>query len=145
MSSSFSIGGNSRERIEIQVVGYERNPVGEYFDDNWLRVSVSVVAGAFSGKYDAAFLTEELVSFQKQLSELYRSLSGVARFSTMEEQLSLLLQGNGRGEILLKGTATDLPGTGNSLVFELTLDQTHLQKTLAELSLVTESFPVRAG
>ncbi|MES2353110.1 MAG: hypothetical protein V4568_01710 [Pseudomonadota bacterium] len=143
--SSFSIGSNSRERIEVQVVGYKRNPVGEYFDDNWLRVRVLVVSGAFSGKYDAAFLTEELVSFHNQLIELYRSLNGIAKFSTMEEQLSLLLHGNGRGEILLKGTAIDIPGTGNRLVFELTLDQTQLQKTLAELSLVTESFPVRAS
>lgn len=142
---SFSIGGEGRERVEVQVIGYERSPVAEYFDDNWLRVQVSVFAGAFSGRYDAAFLTEELEGFRKQLDELYRTLKGTAKFSTMEEQLSLLLSGDGLGEILLQGTATDIPGTGNSLMFEIALDQTHLHKSLIELKHVTESFPVRAG
>jgi hypothetical protein len=142
---SFSIGGSSREQIEVEVIGYERSPVGEYYDDNWLRVRVSVVAGAFSGKYDAAFLTGELESFRKELDELYRTLKGTAKFSTMEDQLSLLFCGNGLGGILLKGAATDIAGIGNSLVFEIILDQTHLHNTLTELNLVTERFPVRAG
>ena len=33
---TFSFGQSERERIEVEVFGYERQPVGEYWDDNWL-------------------------------------------------------------------------------------------------------------
>ena len=68
--AAFAIGGTTRERIEVEVFGYERAPVGEYHDDNWLRVRVSVQAGAFSASYEAAFLTEELARFRGQFETL---------------------------------------------------------------------------
>ena len=120
--AAFALGGTARDRIEVAVLGYERAPVGEYDDDNWLRVRITVHAGAFSGSYDAAFLTEELVRFRGQLEALYSSLRGEAEFTTLEEQLSLRLTGNGRGEVLLRGAAMDIAGTGNRLEFQLTVN-----------------------
>lgn len=143
--ASFSIGGTSRERVEIEVQGYERSPVGNYHDDNWLRVRISVSVGAFSGAYDAAFLTDELQSFRLQLENLYRSLGGTAKFTTLEEQLSLRFSGNGHGEILVQGVAADAPGSDNQLNFELAIDQTYLQATIQELQNVTDLFPIRAS
>jgi len=143
--TSFSIGGATRERVEVEVQGYERNPTGDDHDDNWLTVRVCVAVGAFSGTYSAAFLTDELQSFQVQLAELYRTLSGVAEFSTLEEQLSLQLSGNGRGEILLKGVATDFAGMGNKLLFHLAIDQTYLQTTIQEIQTVIDLFPKRVS
>ena len=93
----------------------------------------------------AAFLTGELVAFRDQLETLYRSLKGEAEFSTMEGQLSLSVSGNGRGEILVRGVALDAPGIGNRLEFQLELDQTYVQRTVAELSHVIAAFPVRNG
>ena len=139
----FSLGGNQHERIEVEVFGYERAPVGDYYDDNWLRVRVSVSAGAFSGSYDASFLTGELFGFHDQLKTLYSTLRGEAVFSTLEEQLSLDLRGDGRGEIIVRGIAIDVLGDGNRLEFDLTLDQTYLQGTLEELRRILEVFPVR--
>jgi hypothetical protein len=141
--ASFFIGGLERQRIEVTVRGYERAPTGDYHDDNWLRVRVSVSAGGFTGRYDAAFLTAELVSFRDALRNLYSSLNGHAEFATLEEQLHLLLSGNGRGEVSLEGIAMD--EAGNRLEFGLKLDQTHLQSTLKELDEVILRFPVRAG
>jgi hypothetical protein len=143
--ATFALGGAARERIEVAVLGYERARVGEYHDDNWLRVRITVHAGAFSGSYDAAFLTEELVQFQTQIETLHASLRGEAQFATLEEQLSLRLTGNGRGEVLLRGVAIDIAGTGNRLEFHLTLDQTHLHRALDELRQVTDRYPIRAG
>jgi hypothetical protein len=90
---------------------YERAPVGEYYDDNWVRAEVFVSVGAFKGKYTAAFLTSDFVGFREELQVLHQSLSGQATFSTLEEQLSLKLSGNGRGGISLAGVAVDAPGT----------------------------------
>ena len=53
--------------------------------------------------------------------------------------------GDGRGHIALKGLATDAPGTGNRLEFELALDQTYLPSAIGELDEIVRSFPVRAG
>jgi hypothetical protein len=142
---SFAFGGEERERVEVEAHGYERAPTGEYYDDNWLRSSVSIAAGAFSGKFDAAFLTAEFLGFREQLQALYESLAGTARFETLEEQLSLVLVGDGRGGVLLKGIAVDVLGTGNRLEFELALDQSYLHSALEGLNDIVTRFPVRAG
>lgn len=140
---SFSLGGSDREKVIVTVVGYERAVTGDYHDDNWVAVVVEVVAGAFSGKFNAAFLTVDFVSFLAQLRDLYDSLKGEAIFSTLEEQLSIRVTGNGRGGIVVEGEALDQPGIGNKLVFELVLDQTNLLPALRELDEIVSLFPVR--
>jgi len=140
---SVAFGGQEHERVEISVHGYERPPRGEYFDDNWLRVGVSIHAGAFSGGFGAAFLTAELESFHEQLSSLHETLKGEARFQTLEEQLSLVLKGNGLGHIELAGEALDQPGIGSRLCFTISLDQSHLRSSLESLRAVLATFPVR--
>ena len=67
---SFAFGGEKYERLEIVVQGYERAATGEFSDNNWLSVVVSIHCGAFRGKFSAAFLTSELDSFHEQLSSL---------------------------------------------------------------------------
>lgn len=140
---TFFFGGEDRERIQILVYGYERAPVGDYHDDNWLSVEVKVNAGAFNGKFQAAFLTEEIVSFLEELRILHSALRGKANFTTMEEQLSLTLEGNGLGHISLLGKTSDQPGIGNQLQFHLSLDQTQLQASLHSLEAVVNEYPVR--
>jgi hypothetical protein len=142
---AFSIGGSERERIEVIVLGYERPPSGEYYDDNWLNVQVCVSAGGFTGRFGASFQTAELIDFRNQLSSLYDTLKGEANFETMETQLALVVKGDGRGGMSLKGVASDQSGIGNCLEFNFDLDQTHVGKALRELNQVVEQFPVRAG
>ena len=142
---SVAFGGEERERVEVQVHGYERAPVGESYDDNWVNVSVSISVGAFAGKYDATFLASDFIGFRAGLQALHELLEGTASFSTIEHQLSLEFTGDGRGHIALKGLAIDASGTGNRLEFELALDQTCLPSALGELDEILRSFPVRAG
>jgi hypothetical protein len=143
--AAFSLGGSEHERVEVTVSGYERQPSGDYHDDNWLTVEVSLAVGGFRGRFQASFLTAELTEFRDQLAALNTSLKGEAKLVTMETQLLLSLSGNGRGGILLKGEAWDQPGIGNCLAFGLDIDQTHLANTLQELDAIIERFPVRAG
>ena len=140
---TFSFGGEDRERIKVLVYGYERAPVGDYHDDNWLSVEVQIDAGAFTGRFQAAFLTEELGSFLEELRILNSTLQGKASFTTMEEQLSLELEGNGLGHICLLGKPSDQPGIGNKLQFQLSLDKTQLQASLRSLEVVVNAYPVR--
>jgi hypothetical protein len=140
--STVSFGGERYERVAIEVSGYaypERT--GEYHDDNWLRVKVSVAAGSFRVSYDAMFQVAELEKFESQLSSLYKSPEQTAHFETLEGQLSLELSGNIRGAVTLRGIAEDQPGIGNRLHFSLTLDQTQVGSALQQLRDILNSLP----
>jgi hypothetical protein len=139
----FSFGHSEQERIEVQVLGYERAPVGEYYDDNWLKVEIRVRAGGFRGKASATIITGELTKFLSELRPLRQTLSGAAEFTTMEEQLSLRLAGDGKGHVELRGEVADQPGVGNRLQFTLQFDQSQLGASIGELEQVTLLFPER--
>jgi hypothetical protein len=141
--SEFSFGHPEQERIEMDVFGHERAPVGEYWDDNWLRVEIRVRAGGFRGKASAAIITSELRKFLLELRPLFETLSGTAEFATMEQQLSLRLIGDGKGHIELRGEIADQVGIGNRLHFTLQFDQSQLGASIRELERVTSQFPVR--
>ena len=142
---TFSFGQSQHERIEVEVLGYERQPAGEYHDDNWLTVQVRVCVGGFRGTVDGALITGEFVAFLAQLRSLHQSLSGTAEFTTLEGQLHLRLTGDGKGHIELVGEVSDQPGIGNRLHFTLHFDQSQLGSSIHELERVTSEFPVRAA
>jgi hypothetical protein len=141
----FSFGQSTEERIEVGVHGYERAPVGEYWDDNWLRVEIRVRAGGFRGKVAAAIMTSELIGFLSELGSLLQTLSGSAESETLEKQLSLRLAGDGKGHVELRGEVADQAGVGNRLHFALQFDQSQLRASICELERVVAEFPVRGG
>lgn len=139
----FSFGHSEQERIEIDVIRYERQRVSQYWDDNWLTVEITVQAGGFRGKASAAIITSELVDFLSELRPLFETLNGSANFKTIEEQLSLQLVGDGKGHIELRGEVADRVGVGNRLNFTLHFDQSQLGATIRQLEKVSSQFPVR--
>ncbi len=139
----FTLGGKEHERIEVDVAGYEREPVGEFYSDNLLPVTVSVKVGGFFGRFTAEFMSGDFSSFLTQLNDLYDTLSGTAEFNTIEGQLFLVAEGDGKGHIDVHGEARDGVGTGNQLLFELELDQTQLAKTIKELKNIVAEYPLR--
>ena len=141
---SFAIGTSKTETVALTVLSYERPPVGEFYDDNWLLCEVSVRAGAFSGKFQANFLTSELEELRQGLGTLHRELRGGYTFEPMEGQLILRVSCDNLGCIHIAGEAMDQAGIGHKLTFKLSLDQTYLAESLRELSDVVRAFPVRA-
>jgi hypothetical protein len=139
----FSFGHSEHERVEIDVLGYERSPVGEYYDDNWLTVKAVVHAGGFRGKINAAIFTHELADFLSKLRALYDKLYGVAEFTTMEGQILLRLTRDGLGHIEFHGELKDKAGIGNCLTFTLNLDQTMMLTSINELEKIAAKYPVR--
>jgi hypothetical protein len=138
-----AFGGAEHERLEIVVHGYERQAMGDYYDDNWLTVNVSIQAGSFQGRFQTAFLTAELEAFRDELRRLLETLKGEAVFHTLEEQLTLTLQGDGLGHIQVHGKAIDQAGIGNCLEFGIAIEQTQLQASLRALEAVVKEYPVR--
>ena len=142
---NFSFVQSDHEQIGVDVLAYERAPVGEYWDDNWLRVDIRVQAGGFRGKAFATIITSELTPFLSALRLLHETLSGSADFTTIEEQLALRLRGDGKGHIELRGEVADQAGVGNRLHFTLQLDQSQLGTSVRQLELVASQFPVRSA
>ncbi len=140
---SFSIGSSQVEGVLVTVHSYELDITGEYFDDNWVEVEVSVSTGAFSGHFKAAFLTEDFVRFHAAVQSLFETQKGEAIFSTLEDQLWLKVIGNGRGNIEVNGVAFDNAGVENELRFRFELDQTYLSETIRGLNDVITAFPIR--
>ena len=137
---SVSFGGIEQERLTISVTGYEGEPSDDYA---WMGVVVSISAGYFSGKFPASFVSQELAEFYRQGMILYETLKGSAEFSTLERQLGFILTSNSLGHIELKGEARDVAGTGNTLKFSLTFDQTQLRSSLAQLAELLSIYKVR--
>ncbi len=145
IKTKFSIGGNEHEKIEVELVCYEREPTGEYYDDNWVHGNVFISVGGFKGNYGAAFLTVEFSRFLDELQHLYKSLKGTAEFKTLEEQLYIKASGDGKGHISIEGEAVDAAGTGNRLNFNFEIDQTDLLSTIKQLKKLVKHYPVRGA
>jgi len=141
--SSIVIGFPKSDHIELSVLGYERPPSGEFYDDNWLSCTVAIQAGAFRGKFSANFLTSELSSLYTDLQRLYRDLRGQVLFEPLESQLELKFSCNSLGHIVVSGTAMDQAGIGNKLSFSASFDQTHLGELLSSFGQLVQTYPVR--
>lgn len=140
----FSFGHSEHERVEVEIIDYERSPVGNYWDDNWITVQIRVNAGGFRAKAHASFLTSEIRGFLSPLRDLCDSLDGAAEFTTLEGQLYLKMTGDGKGHIDLVGEVLDQAGIGNRLHFNLHFDQTQLRTSVRELENLIAAFPVRS-
>ena len=136
-------GGEKHERLEIAVIGYAYKKSGNYYDDNWLTVEISLHVGSFKGAFQAAFLTTELEKFRDELTALHATNKGQAEFHTLEGQLSLTLIGDGLGHIEIKGEALDQAGIGNRLSFVILIDQTQLESSARSLGAAISVYPVR--
>jgi hypothetical protein len=141
--NTFRIGGSSAEFVDVEIVGRSAPDATDYWDGNWLVSRVTVAAGGFSGAFDAFFRVDEIQGFRDELSHLRQTLRGQAAFAPMEEQLTLRLEGDGKGHITVVGHARDVAGTGNILKFELALDQTYLGTLIGSIDDVLAAYPVR--
>ena len=146
-SPSFRIGGEEREFLLVQAISRERPQSLDFWDGNWLDARVHVSAGAFAGGYRASLRSDEFAHFLSGLRLIYTSLgteipSYVAEFAAMEDQLSIVVRGDGLGNFVAHCIAIDELGTGNRLEFDLAFDQTYIPAILTGLESVLEAFPV---
>lgn len=136
------IGYSEHEFILIDVTSRSHPYVDDFYDGNWLNTKVLVKAGSFSGAINGRVRANELVFFRDELTKLYKSLSGSAKFSTMEEWLALEIFGDGKGHFALTGEVKDEAGLGNILKFKFDFDQSFMPRVLSDLEKVINVFPV---
>jgi hypothetical protein len=134
---TLQVGARENECATVQVL----NSTG----DGWLRSHVSLKVGAFSAEYPCMLDGGAFQRFEHQLRELHRALKGKAEFSSYEGQFDLELTGDGMGHILVRGEAMDVAGIGNTLKFQLELDQTDLPAMLRQVAAIVATHPDRVG
>ena len=138
----FEISANGNY-FRLEPLAYERTASGNYYDDNWLKIKISVKGGSFSGQYEVSMLTDEFEYLQKGFLILDKNLKGVLEFTDMESSVTLKINGDGLGHFTADVTANDYGGQPYSrLTFEITFDQTYIKPILAQLDRITKEFPV---
>ncbi len=136
-------GGEQAEFLSITVRGRAYRQSQDYWDGNWLLVTVVIRAGKFSGEIAGMLRAEELQKLRDDLREFQRTLSGSVSYETAEEWLSLQIEADTLGSIALSGTISDdVSDSYNTLEFTLEGDQTFLASPLQQLEQVMQAYPV---
>lgn len=142
METFFEIS-DSEDFVKVEVLDYITYSSALDWDKNWIKASVSIKAGGFTGQYAAEFMTVDFKRFEKDFSALYDNLSGGAVFHDLEGYLQLKVLGDGIGHFNLNVEACDKPGIyGVKLIFELNFDQTFIKPIARQLKEITDTFPV---
>jgi hypothetical protein len=135
------IGGELAEFLAITILGRSHPDARDRWDGNWVRAAVEVAAGGFRGEVGGDLRAEELASFHRDIARLTESIAGDARFTTMEDWLSIVVIGDRHGHVELTCEVCDQAGVGNTLAFRLALDQTYLRPMVDQLGLAVSEFP----
>lgn len=89
----------------------------ERSDANWLRSRIRVAAGPLSGEIDATLTTQDFVYFERELTEVLRTLRGKATFQTDEDSLRFDVQMGSRGTATVSGSVKACGESQASLPF----------------------------
>jgi hypothetical protein len=127
---AFHIGGEDNEFVRVLVKNIDRH---EYISAN-----VEIASGPFHGSYSAEFQSYSFSEFHKQLATLKEVVSGSAEFTSHEGQLEFKLECDHLGRIHVRGEARDTFRTGNRLLFNIGVDQSHVPGILSSLESVLE-------
>lgn len=114
------------------------------WDGNWLLSPIEVSVDGFAGVIpNAGLRSDELQGLRRDLEALNETLIGTASLHSMEEWLSLTIEGDGLGHIKVTGEVSNHPGSsGNRLHFTLGLDQTFLPTIIESLTAIETMYEV---
>jgi hypothetical protein len=122
------IGQSTSDHVTIERISAPNS-------ERWFHASVFVQAAVWSGKLRAEFIAGELRRFGLEIEQLYKELDGTAELRPIETFLQMTFKGDGRGHILVSGTACNRLGPRTRLEFEFELDQTQLPSITKALFL----------
>jgi hypothetical protein len=128
--ATFSLGYPEKQRIEIAVTKTFASSNADPYA--WAKAQVHVELDSFSADIEIYLDISDVVRFHSELELIYRNLTGVAEFKTLENQLYLHLEMDSLGHVKVSGFISD-SDKSNQLTFEFALDQTLLSRTITEI------------
>lgn len=142
---TLNLRGELGRRLTISVHGYERDTSHDPYDANWLRCSAEVELGQFHGSVDAAFTTHDFARFLSELAQVVQGAAVAASFQTIEECLSIRVEVDRAGRVVVRGKLREIDSEGAALSFAFDSDLSFLRETQSELIQVASEFPERKG
>lgn len=128
--------------LRITVLNQSYTNASDNWDKNWINCRIQAKSGAFSGTFDAQFMTTDFESFKQQLRRVYESLKGTANFHCLDDYVNIIVTGDGIGHLKAKCTLMESNIPLNELTFELEFDQTYLPDIISQLNNITRTFPI---
>ena len=141
-STELVIGDANARHLTIRAISRSHPTLFDYWDGNWIACEIEVQTSGFVGRFPADLRADELGAFLEEAEALRMTLDGSASFSTMEGQIAFSLATDGRGQIRVRGKASDAPGSDNRLEFGFDIDQTYLSEICSALRVLVTAFPV---
>ena len=136
--SDLTLGG-----LRLWVHGREFEDASDYWDGNWLRVSMRCEYPGAQVSLDGPVLhLGDLRSFLSQVEELHATFHGSAQLACIEPnlQVGLVIDGKGRVRVTIDITPNHLQ-QNHRFVDEL--DQTHLRPVMAACRTILSRYPIR--
>ena len=115
---------NSSGYFSVEVKGTE-------IDAEWLNAEVDFQLNGFAAQFEFSLRLGELVSFYEELQVFYSTLKGNAKLESIEDNVSLLLNTDGLGHVLVDGTLRDTSYRIKTS-FQMETDQTYLSDIIRD-------------
>jgi hypothetical protein len=133
-------------QLKIEVHGYEFPDGADYFDANWLVVTVSYVSNTASIKFhDPCIMASDLLSFRDEIIEMYSGDAETAELASHEPNLNVQLRKN---DLLgaIKASLELRPDAGEDVhILTMQLDQSYLPGMQREIDEILRRYPMRPG
>ena len=104
-----------------------------YSKTGWCESTVEIAVSGFSGRIEASLEICDITDFASELTALYQSLQGEARLCPREEQFTIVVSVQTRGQVHVHGVAWSKATYENKLDYNFWLDQSFLPPVLAQL------------
>jgi hypothetical protein len=142
MNNKVSIKGDGG-KIVVEVFDYE-NPLAQNPDDaSWLKATLTCAIGSFSGAWETAFTTYDLMALHDRMEQVLRSAFGRASFQNTEGDLTLNVEFSKSGKVQIDGVAEPHGSVKAALHYIFASDPSAVAETVRELKQVIERFPVK--
>jgi len=100
--------------------------VGKADREGWRSGEIAVHCDGWSGRIAGSFLKGDLQRFADGVRALGRNLVGTARLDPVEPNITLILNGDGKGHVVVNGVARNSLHLGTRLEFRFEIDRTYL-------------------
>ena len=121
------VGSKGADYVSISVTG--PSPGGL-----WTRAEIKIRCDGWSGSANWSFYKGELRAFADAIRRLHRDLSGTAELQPMEPNITLSLNGDGKGHMNAEGEVRNNLSSGTALAFSFSIDQTYLMEIADRLT-----------
>src|SRR5690349_6848129 len=142
MAAEFEVRGEGA-LVRVSILGYEQPDAQDYDDGNWLNATVHMAISGFRAAFPYAPYAPDLANFLSELSALYASMKGTAKYHSLEEDIILDGRIDELGGIEWSCVAPHPHGMGAKLEFGFTADQSYLPDLISQLTEILKTYPVR--